>query len=150
VSTAVVVVDTNVPLVANLSHPGASAACVESCVQAVLDLKEGRRRLVLDDSWLIIREYMNKLSTTGQPGVGDAFLKWVLTNQGNPSHCELVAIRPRAEDARDFEEFPDHPGLVEFDLADRKFVAVAVAHSDRPPIQQAVDRQLHHLRSTAC
>ncbi|MDM3846124.1 MAG: hypothetical protein PT116_14005 [Aphanizomenon gracile PMC638.10] len=29
--------------------------------------------IVLDDTWLIINEYKNKLSPTGQPGVGDAF-----------------------------------------------------------------------------
>lgn len=133
-----VVVDTNVPLVANLSHPGASPSCVESCVQALGEVTSGGRRLALDDSWLIVKEYGNKLSAARQPGVGDAFLKWVLTNHANPACCDKVAIVPTG-DARGFEQFPDHAGLATFDPADRKFVAVAAAHPDRPPIQQAVD-----------
>jgi hypothetical protein len=136
-STPVVVVDTNVPVVANLGHAAASPACIEKCVQAVVEITDGRRRLALDDSWLIIKEYQHNLPLTGQLGVGGAFLKWVLTNHANPERCDKVAIKP-IED-RGFEEFPDHPGLAAFDRADRKFVAVAAAHPGRPPIQQAVD-----------
>jgi hypothetical protein len=127
-----------VPLVANLSHPAASPSCVENCVQALLEVTSGRRRLALDSSWLIIKEYGHKLSSSGQPGVGDAFLKWVLTNHANPGCCDKVVIDP-IEEPRGFEQFPAHPGLAMFDPADRKFVAVAAAHPNRPPIQQAVD-----------
>ena len=40
-----------------------------------------------------------------------------------------------------YKEFPEHDGLVNFDIDDRKFVAVANAHSDthKPPIFQATD-----------
>ena len=33
-----------------------------------------------------------------------------------------------------FEEFPDDSGLADFDPDDRKFIAVACAHEDNPPI----------------
>ena len=53
---------------------------------------------------LIISEYKNKLSQTGQPGIGDAFLKWVLTNQANPNRCQTAKITETGIDS--FEEFP--------------------------------------------
>jgi hypothetical protein len=104
-----------------------------------MDVVEDRRRLVLDDGWRIIGEYRNKLSPTGQPGLGDRFLKWVLTNWASPERCERVTITPKPGDDSDFQEFPSAPGLETFDPSDRKFVAVAHAHTERPPILQGVD-----------
>jgi hypothetical protein len=63
----------------------------------------------------------------------------VLTNRCNPKLCEQVAITPKNSGETDFEEFPSDPALKAFDPTDRKFVAVAAAHPDRPPILQAVD-----------
>jgi hypothetical protein len=135
--TDVVVVDTNVPLTAN-GAATASAACMRACVDSLIELMSDRRRIAVDDGWRIIREYMNKLRPSGQPGLGDRFLKWVLTNRENPYRCEQVTIHPRGN-AEDFEEFPRVPGLEGFDPSDRKFVAVANAHPGRPPILQGVD-----------
>jgi hypothetical protein len=136
--TRLVVVDTNVPLAANYKAD-ASPDCVQKCVEALTEIMADKQALVIDDSWRIIREYMNKLSQSGQPGVGDRFLKWVLTNQANPSRCVQVTITPRSDDKDHFKEFPDDPGLISFDRADRKFVAVACAHLERPPILRALD-----------
>ncbi|MGM8715131.1 hypothetical protein [Enterobacter hormaechei] len=36
-------------------------------------------------------------------------------------------------------EFPEHQGLENFDISDRKFVAVSNAHPKKPCIYQAVD-----------
>ncbi|MEO5367276.1 MAG: hypothetical protein H7831_13190 [Magnetococcus sp. WYHC-3] len=38
-----------------------------------------------------------------------------------------------------YKEFPAHDDLKGFDISDRKFVAVANAHPERPPIVQAGD-----------
>ncbi|MCP4749267.1 MAG: hypothetical protein GY866_00095, partial [Proteobacteria bacterium] len=38
-----------------------------------------------------------------------------------------------------YDEFPEHDGLKNFDISDRKFVAVANAHPDKPPILEATD-----------
>jgi len=136
--TRLVVVDTNVPLAAN-NKADASPDCILKCVEALTEIMADKQTLVIDNGWRIIREYMNKLSQSGQPGVGDRFLKWVLINLANPSRCMQVAITPRADDKDHFEEFPDDPDLASFDRADRKFVAVACAHLERPPILQALD-----------
>lgn len=137
-----VIVDTNVPIVANGRHraPQASSACVLTCVQRLRDLQVNHT-LVIDDSWHILREYLRRLSPTGQPGVGDAFLKWVLTNQANPQRCEQVSIHPRdaARPDDEYDEYPDDANLDGFDPSDRKFVAVAMAHVEHPVILNAVD-----------
>jgi hypothetical protein len=36
-------------------------------------------------------------------------------------------------------QFPVHSGLTYFDNSDRKFIAVANAHPDKPPVLQATD-----------
>lgn len=131
-----VIVDTNLLRVANKEFEGASPQCILNCVIKLQEIKQ-QFILVLDNRWLIIEEYKKNAREKGQPGVGDAFLKWVLTNQFNPKHCQLVKITPRGEN--DFEEFPQDPALAKFDLSDRKFVAVTLAHPDSPPILNAVD-----------
>lgn len=132
------VVDTNVPVVANGKSAQASPDCVLKCVESIGTVTKGGR-LVLDDGWLIIAEYTKHLAPSGQPGPGDAFLKWVLTNWTNPERCDLVPISPRKGTKTDFSEFPQDPKLRKFDPSDRKFVAVARAHPECPPILQAVD-----------
>jgi hypothetical protein len=134
-----VIVDTNVPLVANGSADQASEDCVEACIDELLKITEGDVKLVLDDQRRIIEEYRNKLDPGGFPGVGDAFLKWVEINWANPQQCDLVSITPIDDLETDFQEFPADPALQDFDPDDRKFIAVALAHSEKPPILQAVD-----------
>jgi len=133
-----VVVDTNVAVVANGKSAQASPECVQTCVKRLRELTQ-TGRLVLDNRWLILKEYRANLRSDGQPGVGDAFLKWVLTNYSNPDRCELLTITPTDEKYTDFVEFPRSAGLFRFHSHDRKFVAVALAHPKRPPILQAVD-----------
>ncbi len=136
------VIDTNVPLTAN---GGENYKCRLACIDTINELMRSGH-LVIDDKFRILKEYMNKLSSSGQPGVGDAFLKWALTNQANPTRCTHVEITPKLEDSRDFEEFPSDEALSNFDPADRKFVAVSCAHPERPPILQATDSKWWSLR----
>jgi hypothetical protein len=139
------VVDTNVAVVANGNSAQASPTCVWTCTVRLHELTENGR-LVIDDRWLILKEYMANLRSSGQPGNGDAFLKWVLTNYTNPDRCELVTITPTNEERTNFNEFPVTPGLADFHDEDRKFVAVTMAHPAHPPILQAVDTEWWNLR----
>jgi len=140
-----VVVDTNVPVVANGRSEQASPQCVKNCAVRLRQLTT-KGKLILDDGWLILKEYKANLRYSGQPGVGDAFFKWVLTNHCNPKLCEQVAITPRNSERTNFEEFPSDPELEDFDPEDRKFVAVAAVHPDRPPILQAVDAKWWQMK----
>jgi len=134
-----VVVDTNVAVVANRRSEQASANCVRMCEQRLRRITRGTDRLVLDDQRRIIREYQHNLRTEGQRGIGDNFFIWVLTNWKNPRRCRLVTITQVGNNETDFQEFPSDPALQGFDPSDRKFVAVALAHLQCPPILQAVD-----------
>ena len=131
------IIDTNVLIAAN------GRDCPQVTPQCRLNSSQYLRNfqiqgvIVIDNRWLILNEYKHKVNQTGQPGIGDAFLKWVLTNQANFKRCEQIRINP-LKDAS-FEEFPDDPELEKFDQSDRKFVAVALTTPDRPPIVNAVD-----------
>ncbi len=137
-----IIVDTNVPLVANRAAPQASPACVANCAQRLRQVQTNDI-LVLDEGWLILNEYMHKLHSSGQPGVGDAFLKWVLTNKSNPRRCCWVHLTPQGDA---FAEFPGAPDLDGFDVSDRKFVAAACAHPEHPAILNATDSDWWHYR----
>jgi hypothetical protein len=133
------IVDTNVLIVANARDcPQADLACIADCAKFLRQIQDSDDWiLVLDSAWNIIKEYKNKVSQSGQPGTGDAFLKWVLVNYANRQRCELIKITPAGENQ--FVEFPADRELSKFDPSDRKFVAVALTHPDRPPIYNAVD-----------
>lgn len=131
-------IDTNIPIITNQRDiPPVSSHCISECVRWLAEITNDQHILVLDSKWRIIKEYMNKLYSSGRPGVGDAFLKWVLTHQANPIHCELVMLHEQHE--RGFAEFPTDLALVNFDPSDRKFVATSQAHPDHPPILNASD-----------
>ncbi len=140
------VADTNVLVVADGRSAQASRACVAACAVRLQSITRGKAKIVLDEGWRILREYARNLSQTGQGGAGSSFFAWVLRNRSNADRCELVTIHPTDMDGTDFAEFPEDPGLAAFDPSNRKFVAVALAHPDRPPILQAVDRRWWELR----
>lgn len=137
----IVIVDTNVPITANGQAEHASLACRLACIKALQTIR-AQRRIALDESGLILQEYRNNLSLRGQPGVGDAFFKWLWDNQANRQICAKVPITYTGGD-QEFAEFPADPRLHSFDRSDRKFVAVARVHPDHPPIINAVDTDWH-------
>jgi hypothetical protein len=133
-------VDTNVPKTANLAtqpDPGSdvSDACVLACVEAVEHVIK-KRGLIIDAGDEIFDEYRQQLSMKGQPGVGDRFMKWVHDNRWSLQDDQRVAITKNGES---YDEFPTHDDLNAFDRSDRKFVAVANAHVQKPPVLQATD-----------
>jgi hypothetical protein len=131
-----VVVDTNVVLVANRQHPDVSPVCVAECAKRLEAIMKGGR-LALDDCFRILLEYQNKTTPKTGSQAGDAFVRWALQNNANASRVDRVPIQEHA--VRKFDSFPDDADLTNFDRADRKFVAVACAHPQKPPILQATD-----------
>lgn len=130
------VIDTNVLLVANGQHTDVSPDCVIACVERLQAMKK-IGVMVIDDSFLILSEYKHKTSLNPPRGVGDVFLKWLLRETGNSTRVERVTLTQTAENC--FVEFPDPALEPLFDAPDRKFVAVAHAHPDKPPVWQAAD-----------
>ena len=133
-------IDTNVPITANYAtkpDPNADApnSCINECINVIGHITQ-RGGLVLDDNGEIFNEYICHLSLRGQPGVGDAFAKWVHDNQWNTQKVDRVTITRNGDS---YDEFPDHDGLTRFDNSDWKFIAVSNAHQDKPPVLQATD-----------
>jgi hypothetical protein len=126
------VIDTNVLYLAN-APLRASRACEAECARKLLEIKQSGI-VVLDSSRLILKEYRGFEQKTGQPGAGIRFLRWLLQNG---KRTKSVTITHHS--MRGFEQFPEHAGLEAFDDSDRKFVAVACAHGESPPILQAAD-----------
>lgn len=130
------VVDTNVILVANGAHDNVTEECVIACVNKLTAIKEAGV-LVLDDAYRILNEYQNKTTPRKAKGVGDLFVKWALTHHNQPEKVTLVNLTHHGDEI--YAEFPDAGLSAQFDPPDRKFVAVANAHIERPPILQGTD-----------
>jgi hypothetical protein len=133
-----VVIDTNVPMVANGLAVQADSGCIEACVDRLIVCR-AQEVLLIDDGGLILEEYRRHLAHSGQPGPGDAFFKWLWDNQANESHCRRISITPIDSDSRGFEECPADQRLATFDPSDRKFLAVAIAAGSSPSIVNASD-----------
>jgi len=131
----IVVIDTNVLLVANQQHADVSEESVVECVKRLQSIKLSGV-VVIDDGWEILNEYKKKTMPNQSKGVGDVFLKMLLQNSANSDKVQQVTI---SEVDGHFSEFPDVELQKQFDAADRKFVAVANAHPQKPAIWQAAD-----------
>lgn len=130
------VIDTNVLLVANGDHDTVSEECVSECVRRLQSM-QANGTVCIDDGYRILGEYLNKSKPNAAKGVGDVFLKWLLRNTANPARVHHVALSESHPDR--FAEFPDPALEPHFDPPDRKFAAVAHAHSEKPPVWQAAD-----------
>lgn len=131
-----VVIDTNVLLVANGKHQDVSAECQKKCIKWLNKIQR-HGVVVIDDGYRILGEYLHKTKPNQSKGVGDTFLKVLLQRQANSKHVEIVKITENSTNK--FDEFPDSGLHDAFDPPDRKFVAVANAHAEKPPILQAAD-----------
>ncbi len=131
------VVDTNVAVVANGRDTHASEACQLRCIEMLEEIRD-KNVIAIDESGCILDEYHKELNFSGQPNVGDSFYKYVFDNQLVPDRVHRISIQ-RTTCGASFEEFPDDDTLEGFDSDDRMFVAVALAHPERPRILNAVD-----------
>lgn len=144
------VIDTNVGIVANGKNcPQADNACIRACIAKLRECvgilkSENIGWIVIDNNNEIMDEYKKHLSFSGQPGVGDMFFKELFQRQMS-DRCERVIIHK--EVSRGYEEFPDTPDLENFDLSDRKFVAVARASRNTPIVVNAVDSDWYHYEA---
>jgi hypothetical protein len=142
-----VVMDTNVAMVASELAEQASPDCIVACIDKLLDIQRAGT-LLIDDSQLIILEYVKALGFAGRPGVGRAFAKWAFDHQSNDAIVRQVHITPRRDGGwRRFEEFPHLESLRRFDADDQVFAAVAIASGEDPPILNAVDSDWWNYRT---
>lgn len=130
------VIDTNIVLVANGAHPAVSYDCREKCVSLLSELVR-RGTVVIDDGNEIVEEYLRRTRPHTGNRAGDAFLKWLLNNQGNGKRVERVAISSVANHS--YAELDALNLPIRIDPSDRKFVAVAAGAASATPIWEATD-----------
>ena len=142
-----VVIDTNVPIVANGRPDPSNGGRAPSigCRLAAIDFLEETlvaRRVLLDLAGEIQTEYRRYLNAHGQPGVGDRFYQQLLMSA--PARVERVDL-PR-DTTGAYEDFPKDIELLTFDPSDRKFVAMA--RRANAPVVNATDTDwLQHKRA---
>ena len=150
-----VIVDTNVAVVASkdsdeLSEDDPFRECATTCVERLEQINNDEMKLALDSERRIIDEYRRNLESMNRFSMGFQFYRWVERNWTNPERCDLIEITPVDGPKINFEEFPDDSRLADFDDDDRKFIAVACAHPDHPPILQAVDGKWRDFLDVLC
>lgn len=119
-----VVVDTNVPIVANGIGTHVSVACQIRCIETLQGIVQSDSDDVafLDTKGLLLAEYRRYLNFQGHPGVGDTFFKYLHDHMYGDAKVKLVEITPSDDESRGFEELP----VNNLDRADRKILAIAV------------------------
>jgi predicted nucleic acid-binding protein len=137
-----VVIDTNVAIAANGRNTHACNKCQLECVEYLENLTAavGRRKIYLDDLDLLLSEYKPHLNFHGQPGIGDAFYKFLHDHKYSGKKVVLVSITRNDDSETGFNELP----VNSIDPSDRKILAISVVASAQ--IVNALDNDWHEKR----
>lgn len=129
-----VIIDTNVMMVANHQHAGATGACVDACVAFLIQVRS-KRVVLLDSADQVRIEYANALSQGRPYQLGAQFLMHIYQNQFNEKHVRRIdlEVTPGGE----YLAFPVTAELKTFDPSDRKFAALSKVTG--VPVTNAVD-----------
>ncbi|KLN36107.1 hypothetical protein FB00_03660 [Cellulosimicrobium funkei] len=128
------VIDTNVPLVTKLvdGHP---PELLDACEQIIEEILEQRMRIVTDLDGEIVSEYLHQLSLSGQPSLGDAFVRYVHDSRFTWEEATRPDIQPDTSAENSYGALGGDDA--EIDPSDRKFVAAAKVAG--VPVVQATD-----------
>jgi hypothetical protein len=91
----------------------------------------------IDDKQEIFTEYFRYANRSGQPGIGDAFAKYLWDHQFDNSKCEIVKIEFHERCV--YSVLADKESLLSFDRNDLKFIAVYFGSRNNPVICNACD-----------
>lgn len=121
------VIDTNVAIAANGRNTHACDQCQLDCIEFLEKLTKAgsRSKIYLDDLDLLLNEYKPHFNFRGQPGIGDAFFKFLNDHKYSGKKVSLVPITQNNNPDRGFDELPEN--LI--DPSDRKILAIAVVAS---------------------
>lgn len=132
------ILDTNVPVKASYAlqdYRDEELELIGACTEFIHELlNDPESKLVLDMDWEIIGEYKRNIKGTA---MGKEFLKWVDTYIAKADFSTDIVKLERQ--GNEYSAFPRDEELEEFDFADRKFIALALSHREKPPIIQAAD-----------
>lgn len=134
-----VIMDTNVPAKA--------ATAPQDCKEEELDMQRDciefiqnfihnpESKLVVDMDYEILREYENRIPHN--TNMGKIFWKWFYSYYGKIDPIDNLKLEKLPNG--DYAMFPLESRTEEFDLSDRKFIALSRTHEEHPWIIEAAD-----------
>jgi hypothetical protein len=122
------IVDTNVAIVANGRKDNAHPSCRLAAAKTLKNILEVGV-IVVDVAGAMLEEYRRYCNPSGQPGLGDRFMREMLMNYGD--RIERINL-PLDPISGGYVDFPTDADLADFDLSDRKFAAAS--RKSRAPV----------------
>lgn len=134
-----IILDTNVPTKASISPqlcPENELQMQKRCMKYIGELVNSKdTKLVFDADFEILKEYQNNVCKNSN--MGKIFFKW-LYNYYNQIQPEDI-VKLKKDTSGQYADFPYDDNTKSFDESDKKFIALANAHSEKPPIVEAAD-----------
>ena len=102
-------------------------------------LKEKDPKIVLDKNLLIYKEYRQAYESlkNSAPNVATIFCDWFFKYLQKIPQNDFIFLKTDA--SGNFVDYPSSQSFDKFDPSDRKFIALANAHHEHPPIVEASD-----------
>ncbi len=128
------IIDANVMILAGTpvrSIPNDMLYCYEKCVDYIEQFMDDNNGVFLDAQGEILKEYENSFRNNEYPNMSTEFLKWALV------HAEFVALNEIEPNV--YIPYPDNAKLKGFDPSDRKYIALAYKHPQKPDIIEGTD-----------
>lgn len=133
------IIDANVPLIAGTSVkdiPQDQLQCARKCLDFIRKfMNNPQSGLVLDAEGRVLREYRKAFEGKGEPNAATEFCIWA--HQMPKDVQDYIHLTEIAEN--EFQDYPKSDILAAFDPPDRKYIALAHVHPEKPPIVEASD-----------
>ena len=141
------IIDANVVLLSGTpvkEIPQDQLLCAKKCFDFIKKFMENPdSNLVLDAEGRILKEYRGAGTLGGSPNMATMFCKWA--HQHMPRDAEdFISLEETGENV--FAVYPDSEELKAFDPPDRKYIALAYGHRQKPPIAEASDSKWWGIR----
>jgi len=130
------IVDTNIFIAANGKADQLTEADINKCKLFVASLFDNTV-ISLDLQGEIFKEYFDHVNRSGQPNIGDVFVKYLWDRQCDKTICEMVDIKKDKNGI--YKQLRNKSDLLKFDLNDLKFIAVHLGSKNSVIICNACD-----------
>jgi hypothetical protein len=134
-----VVLDTNVPVMASVAPnlcKDEDLVLQTKCMEYIRQFTTNKdNKIVLDMGHEIMTEYENNINKN--TSMGNLFFRWLYNYIAKIDWGDLLELQ-KDEGGR-YKAFPYDDVTEKFDESDKKFVALANLHEEKPPIIEAAD-----------
>jgi hypothetical protein len=138
------IVDTNIFIAANGKADQLTENDVNKCKLFVTALFSNTT-ISIDLQGEIFKEYFDYMNWSGQPGIGDVFVKYLWDRQYDKKICELVDINKDKNGI--YKQLRNKDDLLQFDPNEHKFIAVYLGSRNSVTICNACDSDWENNKS---